>query len=197
MLLALPAFALAVSFAQLSAGGAPPAHFVKKTHFVRQATSALGPSSIPAACQSICAPIESTITTCQALSCLCNDSVAQQIAVCANCFASASGDDAATIQQEQSLIDEYTNACATSGESVSVIQLSTGAVSGTGTGTGTPTSGSVSADASTTGTATATGAAAAAATSSSSSSAALVGTAGGGAAGVWVVSGLGALFVLL
>ncbi|KAH8111615.1 hypothetical protein DFH11DRAFT_1612601 [Phellopilus nigrolimitatus] len=131
------------------------------TLFSRQS---LSPSDIPAACQSTCAPIISTINSCQAITCLCNNAVAEEIADCANCFLAVGGSSSSLFQQEQSLINQYENACSTSGEPISSIQISSRpvALSSGGSALSSAVSGALSS--------TGTNAAAASATSSGSSS---------------------------
>ncbi|EJC99559.1 uncharacterized protein FOMMEDRAFT_23013 [Fomitiporia mediterranea MF3/22] len=107
----------------------------------RQSAGGLGLGSIPDACQATCSPIETTINSCQDLSCLCNNTVANQIADCANCLVAVGGDQASSLQtQEQSIIDQYTNACATSGEPISSIKVSSVAPTATGSGLGSSSS---------------------------------------------------------
>ncbi|KAL5521945.1 hypothetical protein ACEPAF_1799 [Sanghuangporus sanghuang] len=130
--------------------------------FIRQSSAdGLGLDSIPDACQATCAPIVSTVNE---LSCLCNNDVANQIADCGNCLVGVAGDDASSQQTKtQNIVDQFTNACNTSGEPVSSIQLS--AVSPSSTAAG-----SASASASATTTSSASGSSDASQASSSSGS---------------------------
>ncbi|KAL5501148.1 hypothetical protein ACEPAH_9535 [Sanghuangporus vaninii] len=140
--------------------------------FIRQSSAdGLGLDSIPDACQATCAPIVSTVNSCQELSCLCNNDVANQIADCGNCLVGVAGDAASSQQTKtQNIVDQFTNACNTSGEPVSSIQLSAVPPSSTAAG-----SGSTSASATTTSSASGTSDASQASSSSGSdiSSAAL------------------------
>ncbi|KLO08159.1 hypothetical protein SCHPADRAFT_931980 [Schizopora paradoxa] len=100
---------------------------------VKRQTVPVSPSQIPAACSATCAPIDAVVNSCEDLSCLCNNTVSAQIAVCIDCIVFVSGDTtSSTTSQSQNLINQYVNACDTSGQPISSIIVSS--VSPTATG---------------------------------------------------------------
>ncbi|TDL24360.1 hypothetical protein BD410DRAFT_827317 [Rickenella mellea] len=109
------------------------------------ARQSFAPGSIPPQCSQPCSAINQTITSCPDLACLCTTAVATQVADCADCIVAISGVPAS---QEQSIVDQFNNACKTNGASVSSVQVSSVAPSGatggsspsTAAGTGTGTS---------------------------------------------------------
>ncbi|PAV14777.1 hypothetical protein PNOK_0933000 [Pyrrhoderma noxium] len=122
---------LALLIIQVSALSSSPANI-----FARQS---LDPSAIPEACTPTCAPIMATVASCSELSCLCNNDVAKQIADCADCLVAVSN-DSSVLSQEQTIVDQYNNACATSGQPISSVQVSSVAPSSGSSGSATSTS---------------------------------------------------------
>ncbi|KZP10325.1 hypothetical protein FIBSPDRAFT_858668 [Athelia psychrophila] len=101
--------------------------------------SGISPSDFPAACQSGCTTVLTTITSCDSnittgLSCICTSANVASIQSCVNCIVSSSNATAAVVAEGSSLLNSFNAECA--GQGVASLTVGSASTSATGSAAG-------------------------------------------------------------
>ncbi|KZP10327.1 hypothetical protein FIBSPDRAFT_858669 [Athelia psychrophila] len=99
----------------------------------------ISPSDLPAACQSGCTTILTTITSCNSnitsgLACICTSANVASLQSCVNCIVSSSSLSAAEAEEGSSLIKSFNAECV--GKGIASLTVSSASASATGSTTG-------------------------------------------------------------